>query len=264
MANLLDQFTSGVTHLGSDAQAAVNKALSNTAQLAGSGVNAQGKIFGPIAEQFGHDPQAFVLNVAKATSKTAAKLLQRVADRNGKLSYTFDTPHGKRKVTAKPPTSAPANQIALTLALASMDAPATMIEEAGRMSAGLPVKERGLSGFTVFPVAMSGGRALTGGEGGAQERGLFLVDDAAILAIVVPIIGAIAVAVLPGLIAAAGSIVQGIIAPGPSKEQQVAAAKDAEKQQQQQTMVTVGVVAGIVLVTGVGIFLAVRHKKKAA
>ncbi len=246
----------GVTHLGQDAQAVVDTATRSTQALAGSGVNSAGQVIGPAAEMFGSDPHTFILNVAGKMRATARTLCVRVAERTGKLSYTFPTAAGQRKVSAKPASNANANTIALTLALAAQDAPATMIEESGRMATGQPVKERGLSGFTFTPLSLSG-------ASGDKERGLFGIDDAVLLSIVVPIIAAIAVKVLPALIAAAGNIINQVTNPGPTPEAQAAAAQAAQQADQQKTMVTVGVVVGVVVIGGIAIF-AVMRKKKAA
>lgn len=244
-----------VQNLGKDAAAAVDAATKNTAALAGSGVSAAGKITGPIADMFGSDPHSFLLNVASKLKKRSRELCLRVADRTGKLSYVFSTAQGQRKVTAKPPSNADANQIALTLALAALDAPATMIEESGRMANGLPVKERGLAGFTVFPHALSGG---------GQERGLFGIDDAILLTIIVPIIAQIAAVVLPTLISAASNVIKQVTTPaGPSPEQQAAAAAAAADEEKKKSMVTIAVVAAVVLLGGAGIFVAMRKKRAA-
>jgi len=248
-----DDVVDGITKFGSDAQSALDQATRNTISLAGSGVNAGGKIFGPVADMFGSDPTAFVLNVAKKTRTTARQLLIRVAERTGKLSYEFPTPQGQRKVTAKPPSNASANQIALTLALCALDSPATMQEEAGRMATGLPVKPRGLSGYTVYPLGLQG-----------SPRGLFGIDDALILGIIVPIIAAIAAAVLPGLISAASGVIQSITGGGQDKEAEAAAAAaQAAAAEEQNTMITVAVVAFVVLLGG-GVIFAATRKKRAA
>lgn len=246
-----------VVHAGQDAATALNQATRNTATLAGSGVNQSGQITGPLADMFGKDPFSFVLNVANKTRKTARELLVRTATRTQRLEYTFDTPKGKRKIAAKPPSNANANQIALTLVLASLDAPATMVEEAGRMATGQPVKDRGLMGYSVYPITLP----RSSPEGDESERGIFGIDDAAILAIVVPIIAAIATAVLPGLISAAGGIIKQVTGGGgPTPEQQAAAAAAAKADEQKKTFITVGVVGAVVLIGGVAIYMAMRKK----
>lgn len=255
-----------VVHAGQDAASALDQATRNTAALAGSGVNSHGQITGPLAEIFGKDPFAFVLNVASKTRKTARELLIRTAQRTGRLDYTFDTPKGKRKISAKPASNANSNQIALTLVLASLDAPATMVEEAGRMANGLPAKPRGLSGYTVYPLHFPTGAAFAAEERGlvtdeSSARGIFGIDDAVILGIVVPIIAAIAAAVLPGLISAAGGIIKQVTGGGgPTPEQQAAAAAAAAAEEKKKTTITI-VVVGVVLVIGAGaVYMAMRKK----
>jgi len=250
------------------AQSAVDTATRATAALAGSGVNNKGQITGPLADAFGSDPHSFILNLARQAKSNAIALCTRVADRTGKASYSFPTTSGTRSVTARPTSSADPNQVALTLVLVAIDAPATMIEEAGRMANGLPVKPRGLMGYTHFPMSIAG-----------VPRGLFGIDDAALLAIVAPIIIAIATAVLPGLIGAAGNVVKAVasgqvkspgdliaaITGGETDSQKAAdaaaAAAAAAAAQKQKTMITVGVIAAIVLFGGGGIYLAMRKKK---
>lgn len=258
--NLVKGVESDITNVGHDAQAALDKATAITHQLAGSGVNHAGQVIGPLGDMFGHDPTEFALNAAKQTRHELNALLRRVAERSGRVQYTFKTPQGLRKVTATPPSNANPNQLALTMALAMIADPATMIEEAGRQAAGLPVKEKGLNGFTVFPPAMTA-RGL-----GVKERGVFGVDDLAIalLPVILPIIAAIAVQVLPGLIAAAASVIQGVVDPSSTPQAKAAAAAAQQQQQQQQTTMTVVVVAIVLLVTGTGIFFVVRHKKASA
>jgi hypothetical protein len=239
-----------VGKFGNDAASAVDQATRNSIALAGSGVSAGGKVFGPLADMFGKDPAAFVLGLAKKTSSQSRTLLRRVASRTGKLSYTFPTPSGTRKVTATPDSKADANQIALTLALCALDSPATMQEEAGRMATGLPVKPRGLTGYTVYPLGLAG-----------SPRGLFGIDDALILGIAVPILAAIAGTVLPTLISAASNVVQTVLGGGgPSAEEQAAAAKakaDAAKKKQ---MTTIAIVAAVVLLGGGVAYVSMRKK----
>lgn len=242
-----------VVHAGNDAAHAVDQATKNTLQFAGSGINSAGKVVGPVADMFGSDPLAFVMNVAKQTSKASGELLRRVAKRTGKLSYTFPTLQGDRKVAASPPTNASVAQIALTLALCALDAPATMQEEAGRMANGLPVKPRGLSGYTVFPLSLQG-----------SPRGIFGIDDAIVLGIITPILAAIAAAILPGLIAAASGVITALT--GGNKETPEAAAAAAAQQkaaETQHTLITVGVVVGVLVLGGGAIYMAVRHKRAA-
>lgn len=259
-----------VTSAQHSAQGAVEAATRATAQLAGSGVNAAGHITGPLADAFGSDPHQFILNLARKTKAASQRLLLRVADRTGKATYTFNTASGARSVTARPAASADANVIALTLCLAALDAPATMIEEAGRAANGLPVKPRGLMGFTHFPIS-------TGGV----PRGLFGIDDAALLAIVVPIIAAIAAAVLPGLIGAAGNVVKAVasgsihsvgdvlaaVTGGQTSDQTAAAAAAAaaaaDAANKQKIMITVGVLGAVLIFGGAGIYLAMRKRKVA-
>lgn len=255
MGNVLEDLVRGVQNFGVDAAAAVDRATRNTLEFAGSGVNASGQIIGPIAERFGTDPGQFVLNVARETRSRSIELLRRVAQRTGKLKYEFPTPQGKRTVTAVPNASAPANQVALTLVLCAIDAPGTMTEESGRMSAGLPVKERGLAGFNVYPQYPSAA---------LRDRGFLGFDDAAVLAVVVPIIIAIAVKVLPLLISAASNAIAEATKPQVTPEQaaaqQQAEAEAAEKEKQTQTLKTVAIVSAIVLVLGGGVYLMVRRK----
>lgn len=250
-----------VSNFGQDAAAAVDQAVRNTATLAGSGFNGK-SITGPLADVFGSDPQAFIISVANKTRKASRELCVRVAERTQKLNYTFPTPRGQRKVTTKPPSNANPNQIALTLVLAAMDAPATMVEEAGRMANGLGVKERGLMGYTVYPINLPRGlNGIDGDDDHIRERGFFGLDDAALLALIVPIIGAIAAAVLPGLIAAAGSVVKAVTGGGgPTPEQQAQQAAAAKAEETKKTTITIAVVVVVVLVGGIAVFVATRKK----
>lgn len=257
----LESFGQGVAtdvqNFGHDAQSALDQATRNTASLAGSGVNAAGQIIGPLGDKFGHDPAQFVLHATREVSGAVRGLLKRVAARTGKVSYVFPTPQGTRKVTATPGSSASANQLALTLVLAMIDSPATAVEEAGRQANGFPVKPRGLMGFTVFPHTLGGG-------GGDRERGLFGIDDAVLLSILLPIIAGIAVKVLPTLIQAASGVLQNVTSGGqPSAADQAKAAAAKQQADQQNTMVIVGVVVVVVLLGGGAIFLATRKKKAA-
>ena len=250
-----------ISNLGHDASAALNKAAQNTQQLAGSFVSAAGQVSGPLGDMFGHDPQEFMHNVSAQFKAPLRELLNRVQERTGKVAYTFNTAKGPRKVSAIVPATLAPNQIALVTCLAALDSPATMAEEAGRMAADLPVK-KGLganSGFTIFPPAASM-------RGLGLERGVVGIDDAlmALLPLLIPIIAQIAGQILPGIIAAAGSIVQSITNPGPTPDQVKAQQAAQAQQQQQQTMMTAGVVIAVIAVTAIGIFLVVRHKKKAA
>lgn len=254
------------------AQNAVDQATRATAALAGSGVNAKGQITGPLAESLGADPHQFILNLSRQVKAKAQALVVRVADRTGKATYTFAVPGGgaARSVSARPPSSADPTTIALTLVLAAIDAPATMVEEAGRQANGLPVKPRGLMGFTHYPMSIAG-----------VPRGLFGIDDAALLAIAVPIIIAIASAVLPGLIGAASNVVKAVasgaikspgdliaaITGGQTADQTAAAAAAAaaaaDAENKKKTMITIGVIGAIVIFGGAGVYLAMRKKKAA-
>lgn len=253
---ILEDIGAGISNFGHDAQAAFDQATRNTAQFAGSGFNGS-KITGPMAELLGSDPHAFILNLARKQKAGCRQLCIRIAQRNQKSFYALP---GNRKITARPPSSANANQIALTLVLAVADSPATASEEAGRMANGLGVKPRGLEGFTVFPIAMPR----------SQERGLVegipapTPIDAAVLAIAIPIIAAIAAAVLPGLISAATGVIEKVTTPpGDSAEQKAARAEAAKAEQQKSTMTIVAIV-GVVILLGGGVIYAVKHKRKAA
>lgn len=258
LANLGKGAFDAVANVGNDAAEAIDRATRNTAALAGSGFNGR-EVIGPLGDKLGRDPGTFVLNLARETRATARKLCERVAERTQRLSYTVQTPKGPRKIAAKPPSKANATQIALTLVLAAMDAPAVMAEEAGRMANGLPVKERGLTGYTIYPFGLNA--SPTDGE---KQRGLFGIDDAALLAIVVPILVAIAANVLPLLISAASNVLSDLTQPkGPSPEEQQAAQKAQEEKEQQSMMITIAVVAGVVLVGAGAIFFVIRKKKPA-
>lgn len=246
----------GAEKFGQDAAHAVDQATRNTAQLAGSGVNAAGQITGPLGDMLGKDPQAFILNLTRKLKTDVRDLLKRVATRTGRISYEFPTIQGNRKIAASPASNADVPTLALMLALAAIDAPATMVEESGRQSAGLPVKPRGLTGYTVFPVGMS--------SGASGERGLFGIDDALLLAAAVPILIAIATAVLPGLISAVGTIVNSVIKGDQSKataETQQAEAAAVAAEEKKKTTTTIAIVAAVVILGGGGLYLVLRKKK---
>lgn len=255
-----------VSHFGHDAQLAIDQATRNTAQLAGSGFNGH-EVTGALGEMFGRDPHAFILSIVGKAKSRFRKLCIRVAERTGRLDYSFPTKSGQRRVTAKPPSSASTAQIALTVALAAIDAPATMAEEAGRAAAGLDVKERGLAGFTIIPMSLPHDFIASGG--GAHERGLVEGIPAptptdAVVAIAIPILIAIAIKVLPALIEGASNFIKDATAPkGPTPAEQAAAAAAQKDEEQKSTMVTVGVVGGVILLGLVGLYFATRKKAAA-
>lgn len=199
-------FGNGVTSsfnptVTSDVGNFVAGAQRNVSQLLNSGVNSQGQVVGPLGDMFGHDPATFAMNATKHFNSLFRSAVNRVADRAGRATYDVDVPHGKVstvQVPARVTSRTTVPELTLTVTLAAIHHPAILLEEAGRVQQGLPVK-RGLDGdFVWYPPTMS-------------SRGLFGVDDAVLGGAVLAIIVAIAPLIVGAIVSFVGTVAPGIV-----------------------------------------------------
>lgn len=202
---LLEDIERGATSFGTtvthDVDAFIHGAQKNVAVLLNSGINAQGQVTGPLGEHFGRDPMQFTLNMTKHFDKFIRQLVNRVSERTGTAEIEAPITSGKGG-TARIKTRVGRNEktphLALVMALQAKHHPAALIEEAGRIQQGLPVK-RGLDGDYVWYPSMSMNGA----------RGFFGFDEAiafaGAIAIIVGLIG-IAPALISGIMALVGAI----------------------------------------------------------
>lgn len=191
---------SQASQLGS--QAGLSAAASVGVKLPAIGsVGADGKVTGPAAQVFGSDPQTFILNATRRFRGDVSTLINRVAARAGSANFSTSS-RGKQVSISSRAKSGDSNaKLALLLALHARHHPAQLADEAGRMAAGVG-PGRGLDGCVDWPSYMV--------ASGQQARGLFGVDDAvlfaAVVSIVVAIIGVAGPFVIQGLVAVVGSV----------------------------------------------------------
>jgi hypothetical protein len=190
--------SSFVASVTNDAEAFVSGAQNNVAQLLNSGVNSQGRVTGPLAEQFGSDPMEFMLNATRHFSSFLRGTCDRVAERSGQAAFAVPAPRGggTMQVPTRVRRDDPTAKLALVVALNATERPAVLLEEVGRQQQGLPVKrglDGGSGGYVWFPPTM-------------PARGLFGIDDAVLIGSVIAIIVAIAPALIAALISVVGSV----------------------------------------------------------
>jgi len=220
MTSLLDQINTGVaglehqasslaTTVSNDASQFVKGAQANVAALLASGVNAQGKPTGPLADHFGTDPVQFAVNSVKFFDSFMRGLVNRLNVRTKKTSFSVPagaaflgaagSVTGTKNVTVPTALTSkdPSARVALVVTLYAINNPAELLEEAGRQQQGLPVAH-GLDGpWTWYPQYL-------------PARGFFGIDEAAAAAAALAILVAIAPAIITALISVVGAIAPSI------------------------------------------------------
>lgn len=201
------------TGLITDAQTAGANLLHQAQNEAASLAHVEnGRVLGPLAEEFGSDPVQFCNNAVRAGFTQFVGIVNDCARRSGRSTYAVTDPKTKKQtnVPATLTTGSPFNVVVLTCALAAQSNPSLFVDAAGRVSSGVG-GGHGIDDVHFWPHTVWGGKI--------GPRGIVGIDDAlgilSIIAAVATILTLVAKFAIPALAAAVGFVTK-IVAPPPA------------------------------------------------